>query len=182
MTTNLKKSKPRKHTSKKGNQYMVDPRQALFISKYVDPKSPSFSNALQSALAAGYSQLYAENLTSQMPVWLSEKLGEAKSNANKMLQKAERNLDEILDLPNKVQAMGAFGPIFEKTKNGKKVPVMTYATSLIKVKNDASQFVAERLGKGKYGEDAPVAPVTNNIVQIVIHTPHATEARNISNA
>lgn len=134
---------------KRGNQYTIDPRQSLFLSKYLDPKSPTFSNALQSALAVGYSQLYAENLTSQSPDWLSEKLGELQS--EQMLRKAERNLDEILDLPTKVQAMGAFGPLWEGKGKDKK-PVMTFATSLIKVKNDTSQFIAERLGKKKYGD------------------------------
>lgn len=134
---------------KGGNQYVVDPRQSLFLSKYLDTKSPTFSNALQSALAAGYSQQYAESLTSQAPDWLSERLGELHS--EQMLRKAERNLDEILDLPTKVQAMGPFGPLWEGKGKSKK-PIMTYAPTLIKVKNDTSQFVAERLGKKKYGD------------------------------
>ena len=41
-----------------GNQYKPDPRQALFLKHYLDPKSPTFSNALQSALKAGYEQEY----------------------------------------------------------------------------------------------------------------------------
>lgn len=76
------------------NQYESDPRQSLFLAYYLDPKSETFSNALQSALKAGYSQEYAESLTYQLPDWLSESLGD-----NKRLQKAEKKLDEILEMP-----------------------------------------------------------------------------------
>lgn len=144
-----KKGRTKKGRTKKvGNQYMVDPRQSIFLANYLDQKSPTFSNALQSALAAGYAQEYAENITSQAPDWLSERLGELRS--EQMLRKAERNLDEMLDLPSKVQALGQFGPIFEGKGKDKK-PVMTYAPTLLKIKIDTSQFIAERLGKSKYG-------------------------------
>ena len=75
------------------NQYEVDPRQAEFLKNYLDPKSDTFSNALQSALLAGYSQEYSESITSQMPDWLSEGLGDIK-----MLDKVEKNLNEFLDI------------------------------------------------------------------------------------
>lgn len=74
-----------------GNQYMEDPRQTLFLSYYLDPTSGTFSNALQSALKAGYSQEYSESITSQMPDWLSDKLGDLQ-----MLSIAETNLLELL--------------------------------------------------------------------------------------
>lgn len=155
----------KKKSKKKGNQYMVDPRQSLFLANYLNTKSPTFSNALQSALAAGYAQEYAESITSLAPDWLSERLGEL--NSERMLRKAERNLDEILDLPNTTQAMGAFGPIFEKRDDGEKVPVMAYAPKLIKIKADTSQFVAERLGKKKYGDKGN----TNVNLQVNVFSP-----------
>jgi hypothetical protein len=58
----------------KANQYRPDPRQSLFLSYYLDPKSKTFSNALQSALKAGYEQEYAESITAKMPTWLSNAL------------------------------------------------------------------------------------------------------------
>lgn len=76
---------------KGGNQYLADPRQALFLEHYLNPTSPTFSNALQSALKAGYTQEYSENLTGQMPDWLSEKLGDLQ-----LLSIAENNLRELL--------------------------------------------------------------------------------------
>lgn len=142
---------------------ILDPRQSLFLSIYMDPKSPTFSNALQSALRAGYSQEYAENITAQMPVWLSENLGK-----EKRVHLAEAHLDEILEMPTRIQAMGAFGPIFEKRetfvikklKNGKtkkvkrveKVPVLAYSTSLIKEKTKVTELILEAHKPETYGK------------------------------
>ncbi len=74
------------------NQYEVDPRQALFLKAYLDPKSETFSNAYQSGLQVGYSKEYAENITSLLPDWLSENIG-----YDQMLNKAEKNLEKLLD-------------------------------------------------------------------------------------
>lgn len=77
----------------KVNQYTgPDPRQSLYISHYFDPNSETFANSLQSALKAGYSQEYAESLTSLMPNWLSERLGE-----EDLVHRAEKALSEALD-------------------------------------------------------------------------------------
>lgn len=70
----------------------LNEQQITFLKAYTDPKSPTWSNALQSALKAGYSQEYAESITAQMPNWLSENLGNVK-----LLQKANKNLEMALD-------------------------------------------------------------------------------------
>jgi len=73
---------------------LLNPQQELFLSCYTDPKSDTFSNATQSALKAGYSFEYADNITSLMPDWLSESMGDMKR-----LRKSEKNLDEVQNLP-----------------------------------------------------------------------------------
>lgn len=113
----------------------IDPRQAQFLALYVDPKSETYSNALQSALKAGYAQEYAENITHLMPDWLSEKLG-----SNKMLNKAERNLDEFLDLDPWITHTNSEGEEYQK-----------YSTETLKTKADITKFVASTVGKAKYG-------------------------------
>ena len=75
-----------------GNQYQSDPRQELYLANYLDPESDTFSNSLQSALKAGYSQEYAESLKAQMPDWLSEKLGDAA-----LVKAAEKALGEAVN-------------------------------------------------------------------------------------
>jgi hypothetical protein len=140
------------------NQYTPpDPRQAFFLSYFLDPKSETFSNCYQSAIKVGFSEAYAKVLTSQMPDWLSEKLREIELDS--MVLKAKRNLDLILDIPHIVPAMGAFGPVYQKVetrvkgKNGRmkkkieKVAVMKVDPSILKIKKDTSEFVAERLDK-----------------------------------
>jgi phage terminase small subunit len=139
------------------NQHTApDPRQALFLQFYFDLKSPTFSNALQSALKAGYAQEYAENLTAKMPAWLSESVGR-----EGIKSKAEKHLHDVLNLDIIVQAVGMHGPVFEKVeryveiqyKNGKtrrkkvidRIPVMVPSTSIIKEKSKIAQFALEAL-------------------------------------
>jgi hypothetical protein len=148
------------------NQYTEpDPRQALFLSAYLDPKSPTFSNGLQSAIKAGYSQEYAEVLTSNMPAWLSENI-----RRTNFVHLAEEHMNEVLTMPNLSQAMGAFGPIFsteitkvKKTgKNGKvrtvnkkvKVPVIIPQISLIKEKTAIAKIVLPAHDPKVYGRDS----------------------------
>lgn len=74
------------------NQYKIDPRQALFLKNYLDPKSETFSNAKQSAIKAGYSEDYADTILSKDLDWLSENI-----RYESIIKKAEKNLDEFMD-------------------------------------------------------------------------------------
>lgn len=160
----MKKNKEKPITTWSGaNQWVTDPRAQLFLAYYRDPKSPTFSNARASALKATYSEEYADNIMSLMPDWLSDVIGKP----SPMLMKAERNLEEALDLPSMTQAMGAFGPIYEKVGKGKgarKKPVMTYNKGLMALKIDASKFVAETVGKKKYSKKDGGEGNTYNVV------------------
>lgn len=104
----------------------LNPQQEAFLAAYIDPKSETFGNALQSALNAGYAQEYAENITHLLPDWLSEKLGD-----NDLLTKAEKVLHKTLELP----AVDEEGKV---------------DTSLLRVQTDVAKFSAERLNKAKY--------------------------------
>lgn len=127
----------------------LDTRQAKFLSLYLDPKSKTFNNALQSALKAGFSRNYANQITTAGTEWMTEAHGKRL----KMLEKAERNLDEALDVDITEQAMGAFGPIFDKKT---KKPVMKRNVEIMKLKHDASKFVAKTVGKEHYSENPNV--------------------------
>lgn len=154
--------KKRKTNPNKVNQYTgPDPRQALFLSLYLDPKSETWSNAYQSCIAAGYSQEYAEVMKAQQPAWLSESLREM--NRVSMIGKVDRNLHEFLDLDTNTQAMGAFGPIVDKKT---KKPIMVVNAKLLAIKEKATEFVAETVGKAVYGKPdqgkAPIIPIQIN--------------------
>lgn len=105
---------------------LLTPQQELFLSYYTNPKSETFSNAVQSALKAGYEETYANNITALMPDWLLENIGDMKR-----LRKAEKVLDNTLD----------YEPVDEKGK---------IDTSLLAIQNKTAQFVTERLDKDKY--------------------------------
>ncbi len=67
-----------KTQTRRANQHITDPRQAAFKTAYYDPESRTYSNALQSALAVGYSESTAKDLLHNRPAWLSEKWGESR--------------------------------------------------------------------------------------------------------
>lgn len=104
-------------------QKLLTPQQELFLALYTNPKSETFSNALQSALKAGYTQTYAENITTLMPDWLLENIGKMN-----LLKKAEKVMNKTLDL----EAVDEKG----KTDN-----------QLLAIQNKTAHFVAETLGK-----------------------------------
>lgn len=94
-----------KEESKSGkftNQYTdPDPRQALFLSYYLDRKSATFSNAYRSALKAGYSEEYSSCILNKDTDWLAESVRD-----EKLIKLADRNLEELLiqDEDKKVKA------------------------------------------------------------------------------
>lgn len=108
------------------NQYLLDPRQALCWSYFIDPKSQTFSNALKSALKAGYTKGTANKITTEK--WFGEKVRRMQ-----MLGKAEKVLDSMLTLRTKVKA-SPNAPALQDS-------------SLLKIKQDTAKFIADRLGK-----------------------------------
>lgn len=118
-----------KSNPNKVNQYTTpDPRQSLFLSYYLDPKSETFSNAHDSAIKAGYSEEYAKNITGQMPDWLSDSIRD-----NEMLAIAEKRLKQILN----------FEPVDEEGN---------IDNSLLANQMKAINLVAKGIGKNKYSE------------------------------
>lgn len=118
------------------NQYSLDPRQKLCWDLYINPKSKTFGNAYQSAMEAGYEEATAAQITTIN--WFIEKCRRLN-----LLNKAERNLNNILDLP------------LEEKAN---------------IVLDASKFIAKTLGKeegyserteltGKDGEQLQAQPI-----------------------
>ena len=95
------------------NQYVMDPRQKQCWDLYINPKSKTFGNAYRSAIKAGYEDGTARQITTFD--WFNEKCRRLN-----LLNKAERNLDKILDLPLEDKA---------------------------NVVLDASKFIAKTLGK-----------------------------------
>ncbi len=177
------KNKEERLTNPNGvNQYTEpDPRQALFLSLYLNPKSKTFANAYQSAMAAKYSEAYSAQITAVLPDWLVENMRQ-----RSFVEKAEQHFREVLEVPILVQAMGAFGPLFKKIPTGKfhmvrrkmkkgrdkgkfkfvkeeifyEEPIMVYNSSFMKEKTKVAEIVSAAHDKATYGKNLPKVKAT----------------------
>lgn len=70
----------------------LKPKQQTFLKYFLDPKSETWGNYLQSALKAGYDEDYARNMRNQMPDWLASSLDKTR-----LVVKAEKNLEIALE-------------------------------------------------------------------------------------
>jgi hypothetical protein len=105
---------------------VTDPRVHLFKQYYIDPNSPSFANARASAIRAGYTEQYADNITAQQPAWLGDLLQDTQVIRAEMLALSERNLKSVVSEPK------------PKDKENKKIWIQT------------SQYISGTLGKQHY--------------------------------
>lgn len=129
MTKIQSKKKPAKKLQVKSQKSLLNRKQENFLFYYTNPQSETFSNALRSALKAGYSEAYAKNITDQMPEWLMDNLGDTIR-----LLKAERNLSEVQEIPIKDEEGKFIDP------------------ALLNQRNKVDMFLAKALNKDKYSE------------------------------
>jgi phage terminase small subunit len=73
----------------------LDPRQALFLEYYLNPGSETFSNIYRSALKAGYSDEYAQNMRAKTLDWVSENVGDVTK--DELVKKSKKVLNKSLD-------------------------------------------------------------------------------------
>lgn len=79
------------------------PQQIEFAMRYYLPNSPTYGNALQSALKAGYSQEYAESITTRNLDWIEKILSEIvgkPEDKQSLVTKAKKVLNKSLDSPD----------------------------------------------------------------------------------
>ncbi len=119
------------------NQYTLDPRQNICWKLYVDPRSETFSNAKQSAIKAGYEEGTANRITTME--WFEDKIRRLN-----MLRKAEKVLEETIEIDHMKKKIGMFGPIKDPIT---KEDIYEVDSSVLKIKQDSAKFVAERVGK-----------------------------------
>jgi hypothetical protein len=113
------------NTGKEYRTLKINHKAQMFSTFYLSPTSDTFCNVYQSALRAGYSDEYAQNITSQRPKWWIQLTETADFRRAQMLDKAESRLNERLD---------------DKTSDKDR----------LKLQTDVAKFVSERLGKDKY--------------------------------
>ncbi len=124
---------------------IINPKQQLFIDLYTSPKSETFGNAKQSAIRAGFTETYADQILYRPQKWLSgidRQLGD-----ERMLRSARANLEAYQSL--------------SITNGGDKVDPSILSA---KMKND--QWLAERLDKATFStrtENASIVKVEHTI-------------------
>lgn len=121
------------------------PQQQLFLKYYLDPKSETFSNYLQTGLRVGFSQQYSESIGALMPDWLADGLGKARR--GKLVEKAERNLDLALE-----------GLLDDPEKGGR--PLQYKASEFTLTRLNKEQYSERKEITGKDGKDLP-QPIIN---------------------
>ena len=100
---------------------LLNPKQKLMWDKYTNPKSKTFGSARGSAMAAGFSQSYSDEISNY--AWFRSRMLRLN-----LLGKAEKVLNKTLDM----ETVG---------ENGRE------QADLLRVQNDAAKFVAKTLGK-----------------------------------
>lgn len=116
-TQGLPPEKRAQSTTKNGNQWVTDPRQDKFVEAWLTPSSPTFGNAYQSALTAGYSKEHSKNITTNALSleWVKEAKGRLQGfnpeHTVKLLQDkalhAKKDSDQIraLEIIARIQGM-----------------------------------------------------------------------------
>jgi hypothetical protein len=104
------------------NQYQLDPRQKLCWDYYINPNSETFANATQSAIKAGYTQGYSDEVSSSD--WFCLKLWELNS-VNKSVK--------------------VFQDVFESSHID--VDTGKIDSAVLRIKADIAKFLASTKGK-----------------------------------
>jgi len=129
------------------NGSTADPREQIMWDIYVTKMAKGIENAYEAAIEAGYEPTTAKNVT--LTGWYKER--KAKLKRKEMFSKAERNLDNVLDLDT-IDEKGNISP------------------QLLKIKTDVSTIIVKSLGKeegytdrtehtGKNGESLSISIV-----------------------
>jgi hypothetical protein len=127
----------------------LNPQQELFLKNFLDPNSETFSNYTQSAIKAGYSKEYGENISHQMPKWLDEALEDST-----LVRKALDNLSEFLGDRENTNAR-------------------LDATKFTLTRLNKSKFSERVESTGKDGKDLPTPII--NIQRDAIHTDNSVQ-------
>jgi len=116
---------PTDNTGKTYKTVKPNIKASMFATFYMSPTSETFMNVRQSALRAGYTETYADNITVQKPKWWVELIQSSDFERAQILSKAQKRIFERLE---------------DTSKNKDR----------LKIQTDVAKFALERLGKEHY--------------------------------
>lgn len=134
----MSKSKPPKENKSTDNN-PFDPRRDECWKHYLNKDGNSYGNAYLSAIKAGFGKGHAKQITTQ-EWWL------VKARKLHLLDKAEKVLDEDLEMETVVPVIGMFGPIIDKET---KKPLKKIDPDLRRIRQSSATFITSRLGKNQ---------------------------------
>jgi len=161
-----KDTKPKKDSTRLKGDFHLDLRQDVAWDYYVDPRSSTFNNAYQSAIKAGYAETTAKCIT--VEEWWVRRVQQLVE----MLPRAEEVILEDLNLDT-------YTTYTIKTKKSKRDKdddegfedddeeeeevntIKTVNPKLRKIRQEASFFVAETLGRKRYHKKVEMEASTN---------------------
>lgn len=117
----------------KGKERIFSPKQIKFGMYYYLPDSPTFGNALQSAIRAGFSEKYAKNITVKNLEWLEDivvEIGGKGVSKDKLVRKAKRVLDKSLDSEDEKIAQDTAKFIAKTTEFSEKQDIVSNGETL----------------------------------------------------
>lgn len=107
-----------KYILKNISNQKLDIRQLMFLKLYLTPGTKYFSNALQSAIKAGFSREYAESILQKDLKWLQDGLSEIvgkETDIDNLRKKARKVLNKSLDSEDEAIAQNTAKFVAEKT-------------------------------------------------------------------
>lgn len=154
------------------NQYVLDPRQKIMWEFYVNPKSETFGNAYQSAVKAKFAEDTAKQIT--VTPWFLEK-----TRRLNLLSKAEKVLEEMLDMP--VVVVDKYNQEVEDgdeyDEDGERELIVKTEPALVKIKQDTAKFVASTQGKDEgYSTRSEFTGKNGEAIQIDENTREKTKS------
>lgn len=120
----------------------LSPQQEKFLADYLNPKSVTFGNAYQTAIACGFEDSYARNIMNLRPDWLSDRI-----DRQDLLTSAER--------------------VFKKTLNLDTAPKGHEDAQLLRIQNDTAKFIGETVGKNIFSKKSDIEINLNSLPSLI---------------
>lgn len=152
-----------------GDNNPFDPRREECWRFYLDKESNSYGNAFLSAIKSGYGKGYSKQITTQQ-WWLARvrRLG--------LLDKAEKVLDEDLEMDTVVPIIGMFGPIVDKKTNKALTKI---DPDLRRIRQSSATFISSRLGKKHYSTRTELTGADGEKLPTPIYAAQSTGGKKV---
>lgn len=127
-----------------------DPRQMRFLELYLDPDSLSYSNALQAALRAGYSEGYAKQIMNRSRQWLGLELvrNDTGPTPEQIIDRLWREADSAMKAGDRIRALEVLAKIRKLFTDGATINVTNFGTAIFNVSEASDEQLDSIIAQG----------------------------------